>query len=434
MKLSDRAKKHLAASEEALKKAKGILDLVGDNGFSAEQSKEVDALLAQAEKDKAEADRLNRLSALDAFHNEPQRPGPAGAGASGGRIEVGRDNTEGRPFRGVREFLMAVMRAGQGQRVPELEPLRAAAGSDEQSRFSDPEGGFLVPEEFSPTLLQITPEPDPIGGRTTQIPMGSPVVNTRARVDKDHRTSVSGGLIVTRRPESAAAVESRFKLEMVKLEAFSLFGLSFVTEELLSDSPISIPALLTAGFRDQFVSHMIRERLNGTGVGEYLGVMNGPCLISVAKEGGQAADSVVYLNIVKMRSRCYGYGKAVWLYNHDCLPQLMSMVDPGNRLVWQPSARDGEPDRLLGRPAIATEYCRTVGDLGDIVLGNWSEYLEGTLTRGVESAVSVHVRFVNHERAFKFWLRNAGAPWWRDTLIPENGATLSPFVALEARA
>jgi len=46
-------------------------------------------------------------------------------------------------------------------------------------------------------------------------------------------------------------------------------------------------------------------------------------------------------------------------------------------------------------------------------------------------AESMNVRFVNHERAFKFWLRNAGAPWWRAALTPrESTTTLSPFVVL----
>jgi len=51
-----------------------------------------------------------------------------------------------------------------------------------------------------------------------------------------------------------------------------------------------------------------------------------------------------------------------------------------------------------------------------------------------QSAESVHVRFVNHERTFKFWLRNAGAPWWRSALTPnKSSVTLSPFVTLAAR-
>ena len=101
--------------------------------------------------------------------------------------------------------------------------------------------------------------------------------------------------------------------------------------------------------------------------------------------------------------------------------------------IWQLSARDGEPDMLLGRPAYPTEWCQTLGTTGDVILGNWGEYLEGTY-EPMNSAESVHVRFVNHERTFKFWCRNAGRVWWRSALTPRFSAKLlSPFVALGSR-
>jgi HK97 family phage major capsid protein len=266
--------------------------------------------------------------------------------------------------------------------------------------------------------------------------MGSPIVKIPARTDKNHTTSVAGGLTVTRRPETVAGTASQVQLEQVTMEAHSLFGLSYATEELLRDSPISYAALLSAGFSDQFVYHLIKERLYGTGIGEFLGVLNSPCLVSVAKETGQAADTILYENILKMRSRCWGYSKAAWLANHDTMPQLMLLnqaVGTGGMPVWQPSAREDHPDMLLGRPLYFSEYAKTVGDQGDIILGNWGEYLEGTY-QPMATEESIHVRFVNHERTFKFFMRNAGQPWWRTPLTPAySSQTLSPFVVLDAR-
>jgi HK97 family phage major capsid protein len=225
--------------------------------------------------------------------------------------------------------------------------------------------------------------------------------------------------------------------ERVVLEAHELFGLSYATEEMLTDSPQSFVAILTAGFNDQFTAQLIKERLTGTGVGEFLGVLNSGCLVSITKEVGQGAATLLFENIINMRARCWGYGKAVWLANHDTMPQLMLMnqgIGAGGVPVWQPSAREDHPDMLLGRPLIFTEFCKTLGTVGDIVLGNWSEFLEGTY-QPLQSAESIHVRFVNHERAFKFWLRNAGQPWWRTALTPANStATLSPFVVTATRA
>jgi HK97 family phage major capsid protein len=195
--------------------------------------------------------------------------------------------------------------------------------------------------------------------------------------------------------------------------------------------------LISAGFRDEFSSRILNEKINGTGAGQYEGVINSPCTLSVTAETGQDADSIVYENIINMRSRCWGYQNAIWLYNHDALPQLMQLVQvigTSGVPMWQTSAREDRPDMLLGRPAYPTEFCPTVGDAGDIILGNWSQYLEGTY-QPLESAESLHVRFEYNERTFRFLMRNDGRCWWRTYLTPAKSAvTLSPFVIIAARA
>jgi HK97 family phage major capsid protein len=371
-----------------------------------------------------------------------QSRGRHSAPNAGDRIKVLSEGFEKDPKKGFkdhREFLSLVMDAGNGKSAaindPRLKFL--TAGSDEAGTYGDSVGGFFVPTDFSPDFLQVNPEDDPIAGRTTMVPMGAPAVKIPARVDKDHRTSVTGGLQVTRRAETQTQNPTRMTLEQVELQAFSLFGLSYATEELLTDSPRSFVAILEKGFSEEFTNHMINEKLNGTGVGEYEGINNSPAMLEVPKATGQAAATLVYENILTMRARCWGYTNAIWLANHDCVPQLMLLnqsVGTGGVPVWQPSAREDHPDTLLGRPLIFTEYTETVGTAGDIVLANWGEYLEG-LYQPMNSAESIHVRFVNHERTFKFWMRNAGRGWWRSTLTPKKSAfQMSPFVRLATRA
>ena len=369
-----------------------------------------------------------------------------------------RDDAAG--FRNPREFLNSVMKAFMSphremdSRLVDLyepnvelrsrgETVKKAVGSDEARAISDPYGGFLVPVTFTPDLLKIDPEQDPIGGRTRNIPMASPTVKIPARSDKNHTTSVSGGLTVTRRPETVAGTSSQMTMEQVSLEAHTLFGLSYATEELLRDSPISFAAILSAGFSDQFVYHLIKERLYGSGVGEFLGILTaldssslGPT-VSVAKETGQAAATITYRNVTTMRSRCWGYDKAVWMANHDAYPQLAELKLPigtAGAAMYQPSLREDRPDMLLGRPIFYSEYAKTLGTQGDLILANWSEYLEGTY-QPMANEESVHVRFVNHERTFKFWMRNAGMPWWKSAITPTYSSNkLSPFVVLDTRS
>jgi HK97 family phage major capsid protein len=340
------------------------------------------------------------------------------------------------------EFLHSVMQAGVSHSIGHDSRLtQLAAGADEQSTVSDPYGGFTVPTAFSPNMLSVGNDADPLAALTTKIdlaPSGKVIVP--ARTDKDHSSSVSGGLRVYRRNETDTSSSSRMEMEQIKLEATSLFGLTYTSEEILERSASAFIGLMEAGFQDEFASRLMDERLSGTGVGQYEGVLNSPAVVSVAKETGQAAATVVYENVVKMRARCWGYGRAVWLANEDVLPQLMTMslaVGTGGSSVWQPSAREDAPDMLLGRPLFFNEACETVGTVGDVILGNWSQYLEGYIgTPGmVKGANSMHVRFINHERTFKFWMENDGRCWWRAALTPKNStATLSPFVSLATRA
>lgn len=383
---------------------------------------------------------------------------------AGPQVQIGglRPRAERDPrygFESHRDFLTAVMAASRSSRDPDerLAPLAvadeegegpafmlprafgpmAAAGSDEQGAYSDSYGGFLVPTQVLPGLLSVGAEDDPMAGRTTMVPMTAPIVKINARTDKKHTTSVAGGLTFTRTPETAAATSSRMQMEQITLDASPLVGLAYATEQILTDSPVSFAALLAAGFQEQRGAHILNERIRGGGGNEYLGVLNSPALVTVAKESGQAADTIVYKNVLAMRARAWRYGASIWIANHDTLPQLAQMslaIGTGGAAVFLPNQLGTGPAVLLGRPLFFSEYASTVGDVGDIMNVNPTQYLEG-IYQPMRTDESIHVRFVNLERTFRFYERNAGAPWWRSALTPNKGAnTLSPFVTLAARA
>jgi len=421
------------------------------NGYMDES----DAAQAQVDRIDAETAEASRVvvrlhSAIDAVNNAPAPRTVENEDAP--RVQVGRNRAEQDPSRGFRnhvEFFQAVMGAARAistgrrmderlvsLRAPEVNPL-ATAGSDEQSTFNDELGGFTVPETFSPNLMSLRPEDDVMGQYVTDVPMQTPTVKIPYRVDKDHTSSVSGGLRVYRRAESQTVTASKMSVRRLVLEANALFGVTYATEELLAFSFLTYLSLLEQGFRDEFASKIIAERINGTGVGEFLGFMKSAALVTVAKENQQTADTIVYENIIKMRARAWGYRNCFWLANQDTLPQfpkLNVVAGVAGVPVWMPSAQDDIPDRLLGRPLLFIEDMATLGDLGDIALVNPREYLQGTL-QPLQNASSIHVRFLEHERTFKFWMMNAGAPWWDAALTPKKStATLSPFVTLAERA
>jgi HK97 family phage major capsid protein len=354
-----------------------------------------------------------------------------------GRIKVGAPNSEKDPKRGYgdhKEFLLDVMQAGLTGRVPEkLKPL-AAAGSDEQGVYSDIYGGFLQPIAFSPDIKSLQAEADPTVGKTNVVPMDAPVVKFNARVDKNHATSVSGGLRVYRHVETEDAPLSRMQFEQITLDVHELIGAVAATETVLTDSPRSFVALLSNGFKDEFGAVMLNEKLNGMGTGEFLGVANAACVITVPKSAGHPAGTVTKEDVDEMASRCWRYGQAIWLANHGLRPSLRALVQvvgTGGAPVPYFTMENGQ-EFLDGKPIFFTEFCKAPGVKGDIVLGNWGEYLEGTY-QGMQQAESIHARFLANERLFKFWMRNDARPWWTSVLTPKNGPTLAPFVVLANR-
>jgi HK97 family phage major capsid protein len=180
---------------------------------------------------------------------------------------------------------------------------------------------------------------------------------------------------------------------------------------------------------------------SGTGAGQPLGILNSGAVVQVAKEAGQAADTVVAENVSKMWARMWAPSRrtSVWLINQDVEPQLDLLSVPSGAFgmpVYMPPGGLSEAPygRLKGRPVMVIEHCETVGDAGDIVLADFSQYLLAD-KNGVETATSIHVQFLTDETVFRFVYRVDGEPVWNAALTPAKGSnTLSPFVKLAARA
>ena len=340
-------------------------------------------------------------------------------------------------FAGPADFLLTIVDAARGGKEDvRLKARRSggvysAVGSDEQQEGVPGYGGYTVPDVWATGLHTIPNEVDPTVGRVTNVPMASPVVRLNSRVDTSHATSVAGGIVVARRAETAAATDSRMSFSQVTLNATWHGGVTYASDEVLADSAISLVSVIGQSYADAFRGAMLNEKIRGTGTSEPQGVIGAAATISVARE---TTSEINFADILNMRSRCWGFGNAIWICNHDAYPALRQMVSGGTypALVYQPSVVEGRPDSLEGRPIFYSEYASSFNAAGDLMLCDWSQYLWGTLG-GMNSAESIHVRFVNAERAFRFSMRSDGQPWWAAALTPaESSTTMSPYVILAA--
>ncbi len=347
----------------------------------------------------------------------------------------------GETFSSFGEQLRAVVDAGTPGREtdPRLFEVRAASGL---SKGISSEGGFLVEETFVSRLMENIWNNGDVASRCTRNSITGNTISIPG-FDETSRADGSrqGGVRAYWAAEAAEKTSSKPVFRKIMLSLEKLIGLCYVTDELLDDVPM-LGAWVQRAFASEFDFKLQDAIINGTGAGMPLGILNSGCVITQDKEVGQAAATLVLENIVKMWSRMIASSRknAAWLISQNVEPQLYTLsmaVGTGGGPVFLPGGGlSGSPySTLFGRPVIPIEQCQTLGTEGDIILADFSQYQLVDKVGGMQSDVSIHVRFIYDETAFRFVLRVEGQPMWESAITPFNGGdTLSPFVTLQTRS
>jgi HK97 family phage major capsid protein len=371
--------------------------------------------------------------ALEAFRTD------AGQADAAPAITVGhyrRDNPQKSGFRHMGEFLGAVVEASRkGASAVDPRLLAKAAPSLYGQTSVGADGGFMVPTDFSTQVLQDLTREESLLSRCH-------VVRTQANsvtlpTDETNAWDSTGGIQAYWTHEAQAAAQSKPSIRQTTLQLHKLTVLVPVTEELLSDAQ-AVGSYVSAKAAQKIDFKVSEAILRGTGVGEPLGLLTAGSLVTQAKEGSQSADTLNATNITRMFSRLLpgSVGRACWLVHPSVWPQLAAMTI-GNQPVFQSpiAGLAGAPQgTLLGRPIITTQHSAPLGDKGDIVLADFSQYLALVKSTGIQATQSMHLWFDQDLMAFKFTFRMAGQPWRSAAVAAREGSdTLSAFITLEAR-
>ena len=278
--------------------------------------------------------------------------------------------------------------------------------------------------------------------RCLKIPIGENSSGiTIPTVDETSRATGSrwGGIRAYWEGEADEITSSKPKFRKLKLEPKKLVGLCYATDELIQDAP-ALETFLELGFTEEIKFKVVDAIVNGTGSGMPQGILTSSCLVAVAKESGQLADTVVSENILNMWQRMPSRNRktAVWLINQDCEKELATMsidVGTGGVPVYMPAGGlTGQPyTSLFTRPVIPLEQAATLGDKGDIILFDPASYL--LCDKGnPKFQGSMHVRFIYGEMAYRIVYRVDGAPLLNSAITQFKGAnTMSTCVTLAAR-
>lgn len=357
------------------------------------------------------------------------------------RSEIGFNYQADRNFRSFGDMLQAVVAASSNNRAtePDARLVRAPLGAGEV----DPTGGgFLVQTDFAQTIFSLAHDMGNILSRVQRLPISNASNGIKIpAVDETSRVTGSrwGGVQSYWVDEGTTATPSKPKFRVIELSLKKLMSTMYITDELLQDTT-ALTALAGQAFAEEIAFMTEDAVFEGTGVGQPLGVMKSEALISVAKEAGQATQTLTLNNIVTMWSRMWSRSRqnAVWFINQDIEPQLLAMngtVGLAGQLVFMPPGGISAAPyaTLLGKPVIATEFNSTLGTQGDVLLADMSQYLLAD-KGGVQAATSMHVAFLTDQMTFRITYRVDGKPIWTKPLTPFKGtATKSPFVTLATR-
>lgn len=401
--------------------------------LTVDEARDLEDLMAQADD---LADRIATEERLREHeegsrrsYREPTRPRPESRPAG-----------EPQRFRSLGEQMQAVAQAsrpGSNRVDPRLIEQRAALGLSEAVPS---DGGFFVQQDFSTQLVERIYEVGRIVSRVQRIPLSGNANGIKLNgIDETSRVNGSrwGGVQAYWAAEADSVTATKPKFRQIELNLHKLFATVYATDELLADAS-ALEAITRRIVAQELAFKVDDAILRGTGAGQPLGILEAGAAVSVSKETGQTAATIVPENIVNMVARHEESEKSVWLYNRDILPQLHLMATQvgvgGSNIYMPPGGFSGRPySTLYGWPMVRVEQASTLGTVGDIMLVDLDQYL--LIDKPMQSAMSIHVQFLTDQTVFRFVYRVDGAPAVHSALTPYKGsATVSPFVTLATRA
>ena len=365
-------------------------------------------------------------------------PARAAFGAARTVGELNPETTGG--FRNLADFAVAVRNTQSGVAPdPRLAAMEAAERMAAPSGFHQNQGtageGFLVPQEYRQGIWELAfSEPDLLSMVTPE-----PTASNSVKIAKDESTPWgAAGVQAYWRAEASQMTASKAAATQMTVDLHELHAFVLATQEVLDDAPRLQDRLTRQAARA--ISWKASDAIMwGDGNGKPLGFMNGGSLVTVAKETGQAADTLAVKNILKMNSRLLrAGGRPVFLGNSDIDPELGALTI-GNVPAFLPNNQPlSSPweGYIRGKPLLYTEHAKSIGDLGDLVLADMSGYYAVTKQGGgIDFAASIHLFFDYNIQAFRWTFRFGGQPFLAEPVSPANGATTkSHFVALAERA
>lgn len=332
-----------------------------DGLLSAEDAAAYDEMEKKIKDYSAEIERMEQMEAIENELNKPvNTPIVTKPMAVGGKEKTGRASDE------YKAGMLMALRTNFKQISNVLQ------------EGVDADGGYLVPEEYDSRLIQTLEEENIMRKLATRITTsGEHKINIAA-------TKPAAAWI----EEGAALTFGDATFSQILLDAHKLHVAIKVTEELLYDNAFSLENYIIDQFGKALANAEEDALLNGTGVGQPLGLF-------AATGGGTVEKTATALTTDEVIGLVYAlkrpYRKnASFIMNDQLIAQIRTLKDNNGAYMWQPTLTAGEPDKLLGYDVYTSQYAPTDA----IAFGDYKYYNIGD--RGTRSFKQLNELFAGN--------------------------------------
>ena len=340
-----------------------------------ESKRDKDGLLSEedaktyAEMEKKVKDyslEIERMEQMDALENEMRKPVNTPI-VTKPVADKPKDGKTGRASDEYKEGMLKALRSNFRQ------------VSNVLQEGIDSDGGYLVPEEYDKRLIDVLKEENIMRGLATKIiTAGQHKINIAA-------TKPAAAWI----EEGGALTFGDATFDQIYLDAYKLHVAIKVTEELLYDNAFGLENYIITQFGKALANAEEDAFLNGDGTGKPTGIF-------ASVGGGQLAGTLTaaiksddLLDLVYGLKRPYRKN-ASFIMNDATLASLRKLKDNNGAYIWQPSYKEGEPDRVLGYAVHTSAFAPKDG----IAFGDYSYYNIGD--RGTRSFAELRELFAGN--------------------------------------
>lgn len=241
-----------------------------------------------------------------------------------------------------------------------LRDLEVQAGL---STLSDPDGGFLVPEDYEQAIDRVALSVSAMRRLATVRTIGT---------DTYKKLVNQGGASAGWVGEKGARAETNTPtLTEIAINTKEIYAMPAATQTLLDDSRVDIAGWLADEVSIEFSEQESEAFIHGNGVEQPKGIAAYAMAANSSYVWGKVGyitsgnaslvnDLDKLIDLQHALKPVYRNG-AAWLMNDATLATIRKMKDGDGNYIWVPGLKDGAPDTLLGKPV---EIDDNVDDIG----------------------------------------------------------------------